>query len=246
MYLHGRGPLYDLPSQCKIVAALLFVVALVLAPREELWVFIALGSMLVVIARIGGVPPGAVCRRLAIEIPLVIGALLLPFVADGDRVDVLFLSLSREGMWAAWNMIAKATLGLAATSIILASTEPADLVRGLRRLRFPRVLVEIAGFMVRYTDVISGEMRRMRIARESRASDPRWLWQTRAHASSLGTLFIRSYERGERVMHAMRSRAYSGEMPAPQTLGATVADWTTVLAVPFVAFCLTVVAVVST
>ena len=67
--------------------------------------------------------------------------------------------------------------------------------------------------MVRYMDVIADEMRRMRIAWLSRAYDARWLWQAKAIGQTAGALFIRSYERGERVYLAMVSRGYAGEMP---------------------------------
>ena len=69
------------------------------------------------------------------------------------------------------------------------------------------------GFMIRYLDVVTDELRRMQVARESRgfsARDPRH-WPVLAR--SLGALFIRSYERGERVHLAMLSRGYTGKMP---------------------------------
>ena len=98
--------------------------------------------------------------------------------------------------------------------LVLAATTPVtELLTGLERLQVPRVLVAIAGFMVRYLDVIAGESARMRIARLSRGYDPRWLWQARAVAASAGTLFVRSYERGERVHLAMCARGYGGTMP---------------------------------
>ena len=103
-------------------------------------------------------------------------------------------NLSADGLLAAWNIIAKATIGLSVSVVLASTTQMADLLRGLDRLHVPRVITAIAGFMVRYLDVITGEMRRMKIARESRGYDPRWLWQVRALASSAGTLFIRSFE----------------------------------------------------
>ena len=60
--------------------------------------------------------------------------------------------------------------------------------------------------MLRYVDVIAGEARRMRMARVSRGHDPRFLWQVGATARGVGALFLRSYERGERVHLAMLSR----------------------------------------
>ena len=52
--------------------------------------------------------------------------------------------------------------------------------------------------MIRYGNSPVDDMRRMKIARESRGYDGRWLWQARAVAATAGTLFIRAYERGER------------------------------------------------
>jgi cobalt/nickel transport system permease protein len=69
------------------------------------------------------------------------------------------------------------------------------------------------GFMLRYLEVVGDELRRMRIASASRgfsARDPRH-WPVLA--KGVGALFIRSFERGERVHLAMVSRGYSGRLP---------------------------------
>lgn len=174
-------------------------------------------------------------RRLAIETPFLVFVVALPFVARGERIDVLGLSLSVEGMWGAWNILVKATLG-AATMMLLASTTPVtSILHGLQKLRVPSVIVAIAGFMIRYADVIASEMRRMKVGRQSRGYEPRVLWQARALASSAGTLFIRSYERGERVHLAMMSRGYSGGMPELAVVDASPSDWLTALVPPAVA-----------
>jgi cobalt/nickel transport system permease protein len=64
----------------------------------------------------------------------------------------------------------------------------------------------------------------MRIARIARGHDPRFLWQVGATARGVGQLFVRSYERGERVHLAMVSRGFAGTMPDPG--GAAVAGRT--------------------
>ena len=100
------------------------------------------------------------------------------------------------------------------TSLTLAATTPLrDLLLGLQRLRAPALVITIATLMLRYVDVIAGEARRMRLARISRGHDPRFLWQVGATARGVGSLFVRSYERGERVHLAMLSRGWTGEMP---------------------------------
>ena len=123
---------------------------------------------------------------------------------------MLGLSLSAEGLWGAWNIVAKATLGLAVSIIVAATTTMPEFLRGFERLHMPRAFTSTLGFMIRYTDVIADEMRRMKVARESRGYDPRWLWQAKAVGSAAGAMFIRSYERGERVHLAMLSRGYAG------------------------------------
>ena len=106
------------------------------------------------------------------------------------------------------------TLRAHLAAILLAATTPVtEILTGLERLRVPKVLTAIAGFMVRYLDVIVGDAGRMRTARLSRGDNPRWIWQARAFASSAGLLFVRSYERGEQVHLAMISRGYDGTMP---------------------------------
>ena len=123
-----------------------------------------------------------------------------------------------------------------ATTILLASTTSvSELLCGLDRLHVPRAFTAIAGFMVRYGEVITGEARRMRIARQSRGYDPRWLWQGRAVASSAGTLFIRAFERGERIHVAMLSRGFNGELPAATRDDAGTRQWAIVSILPALA-----------
>ena len=57
------------------------------------------------------------------------------------------------------------------------------------------------------------EMGRMLVGMRSRGCDPRSPRHWPALARSLGALFIRSYERGERVHLAMLSRGYTGVLP---------------------------------
>lgn len=212
-YLPGTSPLHRASPHLKLLATILLVIAVVSTPREQPWAFACHAALLAVVAGIGRVPLLVVARRLTIELPFIAFAVMLPIVGRGPRVDVLGVSLSEQGLWGAWNIVAKATLGVAATVLLAATTPVPGLLAGLERLRVPRTLVAITAFMIRYGDVITDELRRARIARLSRGYDPRWLWQAKAVASSTGALFVRSYERGERVHLAMQSRGYAGTMP---------------------------------
>ncbi|MEO1061368.1 MAG: cobalt ECF transporter T component CbiQ, partial [Actinomycetota bacterium] len=186
---------------------------------------------------VAGFGPRLVLARLAVILPFITFAFLIPFIAGGEHVEVLGVSVSREGLWGTWNILAKATLG-ASASLLLAGTTPiADLLRGLGRLRVPPVLVSILAFMFRYLDVIVDEMRRMRTAMTARAHDPRWLWQAKPIASSAGALFVRSYERGERVHASMLARGFTGTMPQLDQRRATGREWIGALVAPLIALC---------
>jgi cobalt/nickel transport system permease protein len=234
LLVHAEGPLHRIAPQCKLLATVLFVFAVVATPKEQFWAFGVLAGMVVLAAAIGRVPLLALARRLVIEIPFLLFAVLLPFIGRDRSVEVRGLHLSAPGLWSAWNIVAKGTIGVAASIVLASTTSVPHLLAGLERLRVPRQLVAITGFMVRYGDVIGDEVRRMRIARESRGAGGSSLGHAKAVATSAGALFVRSYERGERVYLAMASRGYAGTMPVRSTR-ATWRSWVVCLAWPAVA-----------
>ncbi|HEY0637186.1 MAG TPA: cobalt ECF transporter T component CbiQ, partial [Pseudonocardiaceae bacterium] len=214
LYRPGGSPVHGLPSQVKIVAALVGVLSVVATPREVPVAFAAHLAVLWVVWQMAGIPARWFAPRALIELPFVVLCVLLPFTAHGPRTTVLGVSLSVGGLWAAWNILAKGTLGVLVSLTLAGSTPLRDLVLGLQRLRAPAVVTTIATLMLRYLDVIAAEARRMRLARVSRGHDPRLLTQAGATARGIGTLFIRSYERGERVHLAMLARGWTGALPA--------------------------------
>ena len=74
----------------------------------------------------------------------------------------------------------------------------------------PRVMVMILSFMYRYIFVLVDEVMHIKQARDSRNFGGKRLWQLRTIGNMIGTLFIRSYERGERVYAAMVARGFDG------------------------------------
>lgn len=195
-----------------MVTAVGFVFVVVLTPREWIAAFAGYGAVLLGALLASKVPLKRVLVGLTIEIPFVLFAVLLPFV--GPPPDG-FAGLSVPGMWAAWNILVKASLGVMTASLLAATTLPVDLVAGLQSLRMPSAVVAILTFFVRYVDVVADQYSRMRIAQQARgmrAGSPK-SWPVLA--SGLAALFVRSYERGERVHLALVSRGYDGRLPTP-------------------------------
>lgn len=213
LHYHGHSAVHRTPAHLKVLALLGFMIVVVATPRD--W-YPAFGGYLLALAVVIGVsrvPPTYILKRTVVEVPFVLFAVLLPFVATGPQTEVLGVSVSQHGLEAGIALLIKGTLGVLASLTLAATTEPQELLIGLERLRLPQQLVQIMSFMVRYLDVVTGEMQRMKVARESRgftARNPRH-WPVLAR--SAGALFIRSYERGERVHLAMLSRGYTGRMP---------------------------------
>lgn len=227
LFLDRGSAVHRLPPEVKIVAMVTFTVAVVLTPREAFWAFGTFAALLAVVAIAARVRPGWLLTRALIEIPFVLLALALPFLSQGERVTWLGMSLSVDGLYGGWNIFAKGTLGVLASLLLAATTRTDELILGLDRLRCPPMLTQIATFMLRYLEVLGGEAARMRIARISRGDDPRFLWQLKGFAAGIGALFVRAFERGERVYLAMISRGYSGRMPAQwrYDAAATIGQW---------------------
>ncbi|MFE3996473.1 cobalt ECF transporter T component CbiQ [Streptomyces goshikiensis] len=232
LFRHGHSPVHALPAHCKLAATFAFVLVVVSTPRGAVWAFGLYAVLIAIVAAAARIPAGFLLRRLVIEVPFVLFAVLMPFVAEGERVQFLGMSLSVSGLWGAWNVLAKGTLGVAASVLLASTTELRALLLGLQRLRLPPLLVQIASFMIRYGDVITDELRRMSIARRSRGFEARGLRHWGVLAKTAGALFIRSYERGERVYLAMVSRGYAGSMPVIDDVAATRAQWAYAAALP--------------
>jgi cobalt/nickel transport system permease protein len=235
LHLSRDSAVHRLPPEVKIVAAVLFTVIVVVTPREDFLAFAGYTVLIAVVAALARVRTGWLAKRATIELPFVLLAIALPFAGHGERVTWLGLSLSVDGLFGAWNIVAKGTLGVLASLLLAGTTTMRDLILGLDRLRVPAVFTQIATFMLRYLDILADDARRMRIARLSRGYDPRFLWQVKAFAISIGALFLRAFERGERVYLAMVSRGYAGRLPRTGQAVASPRQWAVSALLPLAA-----------
>lgn len=245
---HGAEPevvletaLHRLAPECKLAATLGFVLAVALVPRATWWPLGLDLAVLLVLAAAARTAPRFLAGRLLVEVPFVLFVLVLPFAARGPEVHVLGVGLARDGLTTAGAIAAKATLAVLATGVLAWTTPAPAILAGAERLRIPRVLVAIAGFALRYLQVVLAELGRLQQARVARGDDPRWLWQARAVAQSAGALAIRCFSRGERVHQAMLARGWEGRMPdLALAEPARATAWALSLAVPALALAGTV------
>jgi cobalt/nickel transport system permease protein len=183
------------------------------------WLAIVLVSLW---ARVGAL---RVARNGLIAAPFALAAVPLVFTRPEDPLGTivlgpLVLTVSGEGLRMLATILLKSWLSVQ-VAVLLAFTTPFhELVDALRELRVPRIFVAVIGFMYRYLGVLgdeAGRMSRARAARSAAAADGRRaggsvLWRARVTGSMVGSLFIRSYERSERIIAAMQSRGFESEL----------------------------------
>ena len=208
VHYHGHSALHQARPERKVLAVVALMLVVVATPHGWWPAFAAYALLLLTGVVVSRVPVSYLAPRLLVELPFLVFALVLPFVATGERVEVLGLEVSRPGLVAAGSLVVKGTLGVLAALLLAATTEPRDILRGLERLRVPAPIVQIMAFMVRYLDVVTADMARMRMALTARGFEARNPRHWPVLARSAGALFIRSYERGERVHLAMLSRGH--------------------------------------
>jgi len=228
------------------MAVLAFIVVSVATPITRWQAFIAYFAAIFAVSLVAKIPTLTLLTRALIEIPFIFFAILMPFFGAGERFEIGPLNLYRESLLAAAAIVIKGTLGVLSAVVLSTSTTARELLRGLEKLHLPKLMVQIAAFMLRYVNVINDEMERMKVARESRGFIATGMKDWKVLATAASALFIRSYERGERVHLAMLSRGYTGVLPHDQSEGATLRIWAQGLALPiFAALVLLVTTVIG-
>ncbi len=202
--------LHRLPAHVKIVSVIAFLLVAVSTPAGVWPALPAYALLLAACLIVAAVPAKLIAQGALVEVPFLIYAVALPLTAPGPRTVWLGLSLSAPGLQAAALLLVKASLGAGGAILLRATTDTPAVLAGLARLRLPALLVTIAAFMLRYGEVVAADARRMAIARAARGHKPRGPRAWGALGAAAGTLFIRSYERGERVHLAMLARGYAG------------------------------------
>lgn len=212
-YSRGTSLVHRLDARVKLLGAFLFValviatpemVGLLFAERWADWFFLAAEAWIVLaIYSLAGLP----WRYLALR-----WLALLPFLL----LLALAVPLTR-GFESGWNqgaqLLARSLMSLAIMFTLVATTPFSRLLTALERLRVPQVLISILAFMYRYMFVLVDELDKMRRAKLARTFYPSLWWEIRLMANFVGILFVRAFERAERVYAAMRARGWHGNVP---------------------------------
>jgi cobalt/nickel transport system permease protein len=217
--------IHRLDPRAKLIGFAGVTFVAVSTPLSAWPAYAACAVALATIAALERVSAKTLWSRARVVLPLVLFvAIFVPFVREGDPVDLGPFTVSEQGLATLATVSAKAILGTVSAVLLGATTSFPDVLHALERLRAPRLLVLIAAFMYRYLFVIVEEVDRMRAALAARGYSPRHALQAAAIGRVATALFLRTYERAERVHLAMLARGWNQTMPRLHVLAFRRAD----------------------
>jgi len=204
-----------------VVVTVLFIVSNSLLP-DGAWVGFGLGLGFVLLAvSLAQVRLAYVWKVSALVIPFALVAVTVLFATPGEPWASFWLgrwhlTASYPGLVRFGSIFLRSWLSVQMAILLAMTTEMPDMLHALRHLGIPDMLVAIASFMIRYLSVLVDEANRLMRARDARsAGQPPGVtkirWQARAAGNMAGQLFLRSFERSERVYNAMLSRGFQGQ-----------------------------------
>ncbi|MFC2015116.1 cobalt ECF transporter T component CbiQ [Chloroflexota bacterium] len=222
--------IHRLDPRTKLIVTLLFILVVISTPPTGWQVFVFYLLVMSVLMLISRVPVSYVLKRSLVIMPFILMiTIFIPFIKEGEiagsyNIGLWQVSVTHNGLQVLWNVLSKAWLSILSLILLTSTTKLTNLLRGLEQLRMPRIMIMILSFMYRYIFVLVDEVLRMKQARDSRSFGGSRLWRIRTVGNMIGTLFIRSYERGERVYAAMTARGFDGQIRTLERLKFRKAD----------------------
>lgn len=230
-YNYGDNLIYRLDPRTKLIFSLVFLILMVLTPIKEIERFGFYLALILTIIFIARISPACIFKRSIIVLPFVlVVAGLAVFFTEGrvfKEIDfALFkLRLTYEGITILLNVLVKSWLSVVTLTTIMLTTSFEDLLRGMELLKAPQIIVVMMSFMYRYIFVLIDEAYHLMQARNVRYFGGRCLAQVPVLGNMAGTLFVRTYERAERIYAAMAVRGFTGRMRSINVLKFSFTDF---------------------
>jgi cobalt/nickel transport system permease protein len=230
--------IHRLDPRVKVVVTLLFIVSNAVLPDGAWLAFVLAWAVLLLCSWLARLSLGFLITRSFVALPFALAAVTAVFTLPGQPIFAV--------KFASWNLVATDTglirffsimvrswVSVQMAILLTASTPFPDLIHALRHLRVPDILVATVSFMYRYLFVLSDEIVRLLRAREARSArlDGKRRaggtigWRAKVAGSMAGQLFLRSYERSERVYNAMLARGYKGTLLTLNPHEMQASDW---------------------
>lgn len=211
----GKTWWHSLAPRTRLLCTILMVFAIALTPNGRWWTWAIYATGVLVVLLISRITLPVLLKRIAVEFAFVGAVLLGTLFRGGGEVIAAWgpLKITAEGLIVLGSVTTKTMLSLIVLNLLTLTTSIPALLNALVALRTPRLLVATLASMYRYISVLVGEFNAMRRAAASRNFTGNGSWQRQVLGNMMGSLFIRTYERGDRVYQAMLARGYQGIPP---------------------------------
>ena len=237
-YQAGASPIHRLDPRVKVVMTVLFVVSNVVLPDGAWSAFLLAWGLVLLASRLAGLGLGYPVRRSFIALPFALAAVSAIVAIPGRplgawTIGPWHLVATDAGLLRFASIMVRSWISVQMAILLTATTQFPDLIHALRHLRVPTLIVAIISFMYRYLFVLADEVTRLLRARESRSArlagqsgaGGSLAWRARVAGNMAGQLFLRSYERSDRIYNAMLARGYAGELRTINPHVLRAADW---------------------
>jgi cobalt/nickel transport system permease protein len=235
----GNSPIHNLDARVKLVLTLAFILTAALTPFGAWPVYILLLAIVLAVEILSELGVSYVLKRSMLAIPFVLAAVPIVFTIPGEalfqlRIGAWTLNASLEGLERFMSIAFKSWVSVQAAIVLATSTSFPDLLMAMRAVRIPRLLVSIFSLMWRYLFVLADEAMRLMRARQARSgeSDQQNLkaggslvWRAQVTGGMAGSLFLRAFERSDRIYMAMLARGYDGEIRSEPLPGISSISW---------------------
>ena len=206
------SPMHLFDPRAKLISFLFLIFAVVLLPNLKLAFIGLLGSIIFLIA--SKLPLRFVLQHIKwVSLFIVPFILIMPFTVKGTEIFSFYaITMTYEGLKYGILVGLRAYSAVILVLPMIGTTRFDITIKALGELKMPNMLVQMFMFTYRYIFVFVVEFQRTWRAMAARGFKLKTtLYAMRTIGKALGTLFVRSYERGDRVYQALRSRGYTGE-----------------------------------
>lgn len=223
-YIDHQSAVHALDARVKLPLVLTYLVGTTLVPTGAWATLAALALLLWWSVTRARLSLRMVMQRAVVALPFALVAVSMMFTVPGPvlfRLDMAGVSVTATttGLILFLTILVKSWLSVQAVLLLTATTHALDVIRALHAFRLPVVLITILAVTYRYLFVLMAAAQQLGRARACRSaavpgrrSGRNVLWHIRVLGHMIGTLFLRSYERSERIYVAMISRGYDGEV----------------------------------
>lgn len=203
--------IHRLDPRTKLISTLAFAIVVVSFPKYEVAGLLPFFLFPVLMLSLGDIPLRFLVKRVLVVSPFALFVGIFNPVVDRHVLFNAFGIPVSAGWVSFFSIMLKFTLTISVALLLVATTSFPRICHGLQRLGAPSGFTTQLLFLYRYLFVLLEEALRVARSRDMRAFGGRGTGP-RIFVKIIGTLFIRTVERAERVYSAMLSRGFLGEV----------------------------------